>query len=285
MGDLFAATSELRPRLSGALKKMRCELAEPVAYFLRLGEDELGLNEFLGRQVRLRYSGAIHCLACAARSNKSYGQGYCYPCFKNLARCDLCVVSPDRCHYHLGTCREPAWGEEFCMQPHYVYLANSSGIKVGITGPDQIPTRWIDQGAVQGIVVLRVGTRQQSGFAELLFKKEITDRTQWQRMLKADDPLVDMIAVRDDLFSILDKGIDELRARFGIQAIQTIRDGVVQEIKYPVRQYPTKVVSMSFNKTATIQGILMGIKGQYLLFDTGVINLRKFTSYEVEFSA
>ena len=104
-------------------------------------------------------------------------------------------------------------------------------------------------------------------------------------MLKADDPLVDMIAVRDDLFAKLDKEIDELRARFGIQAIQIVRDGVVQEIKYPVRQYPTKVVSMSFNKTATIEGILMGIKGQYLLFDIGVINLRKFTSYEVEFSA
>ena len=169
------------------------------------------------------------------------------------------------------------------MQPHLVYLANSSGIKVGITKEENLPTRWIDQGAVQAIPIIAVQTRQQSGFVEVAFKNHISDKTQWQRMLKADDPHVDMQKIRDDLLAAIEPELDALRQRFGIQAIQPLT-GDTQIFRYPVQQYPTKVSSMSFDKTPDVNGGLLGIKGQYLIFDTGVINLRKFTGYEIEFS-
>ena len=144
------------------------------------------------------------------------------------------------------------------------------------------PTRWIDQGAVQAIPVLRVATRQISGFAEVMFKEHISDKTQWQRMLKADDPHVDLLPIRDDLMSKVTEEITGLQDRFGLQALQPLPDAQVQVIRYPVRHYPTRVVSMNFDKTPVIEGTLLGIKGQYLIFDTGVINLRRFTSYDIE---
>ena len=136
---------------AGAVKKLLGTLEESangatVNYQLPIGAQQLPLNELLGKTIRLQALGDIHCLHCARRTKKSYSQGYCYPCFTKLPQCDLCIMSPERCHYELGTCRDPAWGEQFCMTDHIVYLANSSGVKVGITRATQVPGRWIDQG-------------------------------------------------------------------------------------------------------------------------------------------
>tara|TARA_B110000495_G_scaffold195720_1_gene203617 strand:- start:562 stop:1122 length:561 start_codon:yes stop_codon:yes gene_type:complete len=168
------------------------------------------------------------------------------------------------------------------MQPHIVYLANSSGIKVGITRPENLPTRWIDQGAVQALPVMSVMTRQQSGFVEVAFKKLVSDKTHWQKMLRGENEHLDLVTIRDELLAELKPDLDPLIHRFGIQAIQPILDAEVQTLTYPVEQYPTKVVSLNLDKTPEISGTLLGIKGQYLIFDIGVINLRRFTSYEVE---
>jgi len=268
--------------MRGFLEKMAVELSDPVDYYLRLDDQAIPLNPLIGQHVRLTFHGNIRCRHCGRATKKSFNQGYCYPCFRKLAQCDLCVVSPERCHFDAGTCREPEWGEANCMQPHIVYLANSSGIKVGITKPGNIPTRWIDQGAVQAVPVMHVDTRHQSGLVEVAFKQHITDKTHWQRMLKAEDLHIDMCEARDSLLAQLSDDITALQERFGIQAIQPIDDADVQTIRYPVQQYPTKVVSMNFDKSPVVEGMLHGIKGQYLIFDTGVINLRKFTSYDVE---
>ena len=104
----------------GALSKMGTRLEQPVQYSLRLGEQDLDLNALLGQGVRLEYLGAIHCSHCGRKTKKSFSQGYCYPCFSKLAQCDTCIMSPERCHYAAGTCREPAWGEQFCMTEHVV---------------------------------------------------------------------------------------------------------------------------------------------------------------------
>ncbi|MBD3648610.1 MAG: DUF2797 domain-containing protein [Pseudomonadales bacterium] len=271
--------------MRGDLGKMGVVHNDPVDYYLRLGDEEEHLNPWIGRRLRLQFHHQITCLHCGRVTRKSYSQGHCYPCFKKLAQCDLCVVSPERCHYFEGTCREPDWGERFCMQPHVVYLANSSGVKVGITRPEQVPTRWIDQGAVQALPVVAVDTRQQSGFVEAAFRQHLPDTTQWQRMLKVDDPYIDMEAERDRWLGELEADLDALRGRFGTQAIRPMQDSAPQMIRYPVKQYPTKVVSLNLDKTPEIEGTLLGIKGQYLIFDIGVINLRKFTSYDVELSS
>lgn len=261
-----------------------CSTADPVQYFLRIDDEAVPLNEHIGSRISLKWTGMIACINCGRASKKSYSQGYCYPCFKKLAQCDLCVVSPERCHHAEGTCRDEEFAQNFCMQSHLVYLANSSGIKVGITRQENLPTRWVDQGAVQAIPILAVQTRQQSGFVEVAFKNHISDKTQWQQMLKSEDQHIDLLAARDELMTQVEADLEPVIQRFGIQAIQPIVDAEVQTIVYPVQQYPTKVTSLSFDKSEEVSGVLQGIKGQYLILDNGVINLRRFTSYEVTFT-
>lgn len=265
----------------GALSKMAARLDAPVQYSFRLDEREIPVNPLLGRRIRLEFLGAIHCSHCGRKTKKSFAQGYCYPCFTKLAQCDSCIMSPERCHYDAGTCREPQWGEQFCMTDHVVYLANSSGIKVGITRATQLPTRWLDQGASQALPIFRVATRQQSGFVEDLLRSQVADKTNWRALLKGDAVPVDLPAVREQLMSSCAEGIAALQQRFGLQAIQPVGDAEVVEIRYPVEAYPTKVASHDLEKTPVVEGILKGIKGQYLILDTGVINLRKYTAYQV----
>lgn len=266
----------------GALSKMSAQLGDPVVqYAFRLGDEQVSVNPLLGKRIRLEYLGGIHCSYCGRKTSKSFSQGYCYPCFTSLAQCDTCIMSPERCHYDAGTCREPSWGESFCMTDHIVYLANSSGIKVGITRASQVPTRWIDQGARQALPILRVATRQQSGLVEDLLRTQVADRTNWRALLKGEAEALDLLAVREALFDACGEGIQALQSRFGLQAIQPLDDVEPLEIRYPVEAYPTKVVSLDLDKTPVVEGTLRGIKGQYLILDTGVINIRKFTSYQV----
>ncbi|MFG0379643.1 DUF2797 domain-containing protein [Pseudomonas sp. zbq_18] len=265
----------------GALSKMTIRLGETAQYAFRLDETEVPVNPLLGKQVRLEFLGAIHCSHCGRKTKKSFAQGYCYPCFTKLAQCDSCIMSPERCHYDAGTCREPSWGEQFCMTDHVVYLANSSGIKVGITRASQIPTRWLDQGASQALPIFRVATRQQSGFVEDLLRTQVADKTNWRALLKGDAVPLNLPAIRDELLASCAEGIEALQQRFGLQAIQPVSNAEVLEIRYPVEAYPTKVASHDLEKTSVVEGILKGIKGQYLILDTGVINLRKYTAYQV----
>lgn len=265
----------------GSLSKMAVRLGETAQYAFRLDEQEVPVNPLLGKRVRLEFLGAIHCTHCGRKTKKSFSQGYCYPCFTKLAQCDSCIVSPEKCHFEAGTCREPEWGERFCMTDHVVYLANSSGIKVGITRASQIPTRWLDQGASQALPIFRVATRQQSGFVEDLLRTQVADKTNWRALLKGDAVPLDLPAIRDQLLESCAEGIAALQQRFGLQAIQPVGDAEVLEIRYPVEAYPTKVASHDLEKTPVVEGILRGIKGQYLILDTGVINLRKYTAYQV----
>src|SRR5690554_5091465 len=204
----------------GNLRKLDSRLETPVSYRLPAQSESEGLqltplNELLGQGLRLRYTGQINCVHCNRQTNKSFNQGYCYPCFQSLAQCDSCIIHPERCHFDQGTCREPAWGEEFCMRDHIVYLANSSGAKVGITRSTQIPTRWIDQGAVQALPIIRVRSRLQSGALEVLYRRYVTDKTNWRDMLRGADQQVDLIAERDRLMELCKPDIDELMQRFG----------------------------------------------------------------------
>jgi hypothetical protein len=270
--------------LHGQLSKMAVTLPDnndPVDYQMVLGEQRIAMTPLLGRQIYLHFAGEIHCLACDRRIKKTYSGGYCFPCSQKLAQCDLCIMKPETCHYDAGTCREPKWGEAFCMQDHIVYLANTSGIKVGITRINQIPTRWIDQGASQALPIFRVKSRYQSGLVEVIFKQHVSDRTDWRKMLKGEPENRDLLAIRDQLTLECREEIMALQQRFGEQAILSLTDQEVVNIGYPVDQYPEKVKSFNFDKTPEISGVLHGIKGQYLIFDTGVINLRKFTGYNI----
>jgi hypothetical protein len=270
--------------MQGHLSKMRVSLGNPVQYELVLSDQSMPLNPLIGKPIKLTYTGKIFCVYCGRATKKSFNQGYCYPCFISLAQCDMCIMKPETCHYAAGTCREPEWGETFCMQSHYVYLANSSGIKVGITRQNQIPTRWIDQGAVQALPIFKVQSRHISGLVEVAIAKHISDKTSWQQMLKNNVEVVDLPAKRDELIATCKTELGDITQRFGAQAIEYLPDEQSVDIHYPVNRYPDKVKSFNLDTNPEVLGVLEGIKGQYLLLDSGVINLRKYSGYEIEFS-
>ncbi|MCE2570442.1 DUF2797 domain-containing protein [Motilimonas eburnea] len=268
---------------------MRTELLDDQAqYYLPLsskeGVKEIHLNPLIGQPIRFSHTGNIYCDACAKKTKKSYSQGHCFVCMKKLARCDMCIMKPETCHFDQGTCREPQWAEQFCMTDHFVYLANTSGLKVGITRHSQIPTRWIDQGATQAMAILRVKNRLLSGLVEVELAKLVADKTNWRALLKGDAPDMDLRAKAEQLLPQIEQQLAHLTDQFGEDAITAV-DLPLQSIQYPVEQYPSKITSFNLDKSPDVSGTLMGIKGQYLLLDTGVINLRKYTSYEISWSA
>lgn len=271
--------------MQGYLRKMRVVDDTPVRYFLRLSDTEVPMNPLIGGEITITYTGNIACVECGRKSKKSYSQGYCYPCFTRLPQCDLCMMSPTRCHYANGTCRDNAFGERFCMRPHLVYIANSSGIKVGLTHQDNIPTRWIDQGAVQAVPVYACATRQQAGFVEAALTTRLTDRTQWQRMLKAEDPHIDLAAERARIITESTADIADLKLRFGEASIAVAEDSDVRTFSFPMTNYPTSVKAINLDKSRLIRAKLIGIKAQYLVLDTGVINIRKYGGYEISLDA
>ncbi len=272
--------------IQGQLSKMTTSLSDDQAlasYQMVLGSQHLEMNELIGQQIQLSFAGEINCQACNRLIKKSYSGGFCFPCAQKLAQCDLCIMKPETCHYAAGTCREPEWGEQFCMQDHFVYLANSAAVKVGITRHTQVPTRWIDQGATQALPIFRVKTRYQSGLVEVMLKAHVSDRTDWRKMLKGQhDAPIDLSAKRDQLMIECKDEIIALQQRFGDDAIMPLSNESIVEINYPVQQYPEKVKSLNFDKTPVISGILQGIKGQYLILDSGVLNIRKFSAYNIQ---
>jgi hypothetical protein len=267
----------------GTLAKMKTTLANPVNYQLPLGDALVELNPLLERLIKLTYQGQIFCLHCGNKTKKSFNQGYCYSCFIKLAQCDMCIMKPETCHYQQGTCREPAWAQDFCFQPHFVYLANSSALKVGITRHTQIPTRWIDQGATQALPILQASSRYISGLAEIAIAKHVSDKTSWQQMLKGMPVQLDLKTESERLLKLCEAELMQIRQQFGEQSLVVLTNAQEVAIHFPIASYPAKVKSFNLDSNPEVAGILQGIKGQYLLLDTGVINIRKFSGYQLEF--
>ena len=117
---------------------------------------------------------------------KTYQNGFCFKCFNKLASCDICIIKPNLCHFHFNTCRDPLWSENNCFVDHYIYLSKTSNIKIGITKYKQIPFRWIDQGSIQALPIIKVHSRYQAGLIECLMKNYIVDKTNWKKMLQSE---------------------------------------------------------------------------------------------------
>ena len=271
--------------MKGNLRKMVTENTSPVTYSLPVGDQLVALNEFLEKNITLKFTGTINCIACGRKTNKSFQQGYCFPCMRSLAECDSCIVKPELCHFAEGTCRDEEWAQSHCMQDHFVYLSNTSGIKVGITRHTQIPTRWIDQGATQALPIFKVKDRLTSGLVEVVIKNHVADKTDWRKMLKGNAQPIDLAAKRDELYQECEAEINDLTGKLSDNAIEFLPNADSTSVEYPVIEFPAKVSSLNFDKTANISGVLQGIKGQYLILDTGVLNIRKFGGYEIEFDA
>ena len=273
---------------TGTLRKMRGEPDDPVRYFLTDGwwekenrVPDMELNPYLGRRVEIRFTGEIHCTACGRKTKKTFGQGFCFPCSQSRAEADICIVRPELCHHGDADnpCRDEAFAQSQCFQPHYLYCSLTSGVKVGITRHHQIPTRWIDQGATAAIPLAVLPDRRAVGLVEKRLSDEgFADKTHWTRMLKGDaDPQFDLQTVADQALARL--------AEWSIEGVLPAADRTLWTFRYPVLAYPEKVKSFNLDKDPVAGGVLQGIKGQYLIFDGGVINLRKYSGYKVEVRA
>lgn len=269
----------------GTLTKMRSEHREPVDYFLRDGwhdpaarGPELPVDALLGRRVEIRFGGEIHCVYCGRAVKKTFNQGFCFPCSQARAEADICIVKPELCHHGEpdNPCRDEAFAQSQCFQPHVLYVSLTSGTKVGITRRPNVPSRWIDQGAVRAIPLAELPSRREVGLVEAELAAKHNDKTHWMRMLKESSPDVDLAA---DAEAVL----DDLAAMGVTPLPEDAR--APREFTYPVLEYPSKVVSFNLDKVPTVGGVLLGVKGQYLIFDAGVINVRKYTGYKVEIAA
>jgi len=263
--------------IEGHSRKMTVALGDPIQYELRLGDHTVALNPYIGQTIKLSYLGRIECIACGRKTSKSFAQGFCYPCMMNSPQNSECIIRPELCRGHLGEGRDPEWEAENHVCEHFVYLAASSQIKVGVTRGDQIPTRWVDQGASAASILASTPHRCAAGELEVALKAAFTDRTSWQKMLKND-----VMEEPDwaEAFQQAKDCVPDTHQKYLKDDLQ------VQSLQYPVHSYPTKVKSQSFDKVDTIEGQLNGIKGQYLLLDGDrVLNIRKHNGYLLRFEA
>ena len=174
----------LAMQYNGTLLKMETKLANPVEYELPIGDELIYMNNLIGKYIAFKWLKEIYCVACGRKTNKSFSQGFCYPCFLNAPETSECIFRPELCQAQDGIARDMDWAEHHCLQNHFVYLAISSGVKVGVTRSGQIPARWVDQGAWQAIKLAQTPNRYTAGLIEVALKAYISDRTNWQRMLK-----------------------------------------------------------------------------------------------------
>lgn len=257
-------------KVSGNLKKMRANLEHEVKYTLMLNGQAVELNELVGEQIRLSFDGQINCPVCEKQVNKLY-QGFCYDCFTDSPSASDCILKPELCEAHLGKGRDVQWEEDHHNKPHYVYLALTSALKVGVTRDTQVPTRWIDQGAWRVIKLAKTPYRRLAGEIEVALKSHLTDKTPWQAMLKNEtlDGL-DLLAEKRRIAELLPENLKQY----------VTEEDELWQLHYPVFSYPEKIKSLKLDKEPIIEGTLMGIKGQYLIFDENrVINIRSHAGY------
>jgi hypothetical protein len=258
----------------GNLEKMKTQTGDIVNYFLPVGDNMIHLNEFIGKPIKIEFLHTINCVACGKKTNKSFGQGFCYTCFTEAPEASECILHPDKCQAHLGISRDMEWSKGHCLTPHIVYLAISSNIKVGITRKNQIPTRWIDQGASKAIILAETPNRHIAGIIEKYLMQYFSDKTNWQSMLKGKQVNIDLPTEKKKAVEYLPNELKKY----------SLDNNTITTIKYPINNYPEKVKSLSFDKQDRVDGILTGIKGQYLIFDNAlVVNIRKHRGYLVEF--
>lgn len=260
-------------KYSGLIVKMDAEFGSPVQYNLPIGDVLVDMNGLIGHTISLTWLNEIKCVCCGKTIKKSFGQGYCYPCFTTSPETDSCVLRPEMCRAHDGIARDMEWATEHCLQDHYVYLALTSDVKVGVTRETQVPTRWIDQGAWKAIKLAKTPNRYTAGLIEVELKQYIKDKTNWREMLRnIQNAQIDLLTEKKRLGQLLPAELSEY----------ICSEDKIYEMEYPVVQYPQKPVCIDFEKINEIHSMLLGIKGQYLIFDNNiVINLRKHSGYVV----
>ncbi len=260
-------------KITGQLQKMHVKLDNEIQYQLPMGEELVHMNELIGKEITFNYEHRIECLKCGRETVKSFNQGFCYPCFRDAPEAADWIIHPERSQAHLGIeDRDLEFEKQVQLKPHVVYLSLTSGIKVGVTRDTQVPTRWIDQGAVKAIKLAETPNRYLAGMIEVSLKNHMADKTNWRKMLMNVYPDVDLIEEKQKTKTLLDEEYHQYITK---------SDKII-ELNYPVLNYPVKVKSIGFDKVPEYTGKLVGIKGQYLFFENGIVlNIRKHGGYIV----
>ncbi|MCT4613300.1 MAG: DUF2797 domain-containing protein [Marinifilaceae bacterium] len=261
-------------KYTGNLLKMSTKVDEGVEYSLKIGEDIININSLLGKNISINFLNTINCIACGKRTKTSFSQGFCYKCYQTLPQTDSGVLRPETDFSHLGISRDMNWSEKHSLIPHIVYLAYSGNVKIGVTRHNQIPTRWIDQGASSAIILAETPNRHIAGAIEVYMKKYFSDKTKWQEMLKLGNTCCQMLESEKLKASRLLH--NELKQYIS-------QDNTVYRFNYPLENTPEKLKSKNLDKEKEISGILTGVKGQYLILDNEiVVNIRRHSGYLIE---
>ena len=255
----------------GVLTKMATEFFQPIQYYLIFENDFINMNQLLNKTVTIQFVG-YQCLNCGL-NKPIYRQGFCQSCFFDMPQAGDWIMRPELSTAHLDKeDRDLDYEKKVQLQPHIVYLANSSNVKVGVTRKGQVPTRWIDQGAHEAIEIVEVPNRYLAGITEVALKDHVGDKTNWRTMLKNEIVDENLVEWREKLKQYIP---DEAREYF-------IESNTETNIEFPVLQYPDKPKSLNLDKTPNYAGVLKGIKGQYLIFeDQTVFNVRGSEGYVV----
>ncbi|MBK7959100.1 MAG: DUF2797 domain-containing protein [Bacteroidetes bacterium] len=233
------------------LMKMPTAIEQGVIQYF-IGTDRQSVNQWIGKRITIQFEGRINCIDCGKLTKKSFGQGFCYTCFMSSTNNAPCIIHPELCEAHLGKGRDPEWEMKNHNQPHIVYLANSGGLKVGVTRNDQIPTRWIDQGADFAICFARTPYRRLAGEIEVFLKQHLSDKTNWRKMLaNIPDENVDLIESKEEMAELLPFHVQEFY----------LEDNSIMDLHYPLLVNPAKINSFGLDKKPQFTGILSGIKG------------------------
>ncbi len=255
----------------GVLRKMRTELGNPIQYFLVFENDYINFNQALNKTLELEFI-KFQCLSCG-NNRPIYRQGFCKSCFFETPAAGDWIMKPELSTAHLNKeDRDLEYEKRMQLQPHIVYLANSSNVKVGVTRKAQVPTRWIDQGAHEAIEIVEVPNRYLAGITEVALKDHVADKTNWRKMLTNTVDEVNLVEWREKLKNYIPQEAQEY----------FIESNTETSLKFPVVAYPEKVQSLNLDKTPKYKGVLKGIKGQYLIFeDNTVFNVRGSEGYYV----
>ena len=263
---------------TGNIRKMRSKLEEQVQYELPLynvlEQGELvPMNQLIGQDISIRFEHVINCVVTGKKIKKPYGEGMSYDAFMSSPMASPSIIRPELSRIHEGIAlRDEEWERKHHLTPHYVYLSKTSGLKVGVTRATQIPTRWIDQGAVEAVILGKTPYRGAAGLIEVALKDYIADKTNWRKMLTNDISSASLLDKKEELIELIPEEYEDFIEY----------DGEVNHINFPVLQYPTKVKSIKLDKVPIIEKKLVGIKGQYLIFnDQTVVNLRSHAGYRV----
>ncbi len=261
----------------GNMNKMRGDYSGgTVQYNLTLGDSDIDMNTLIGKEVRITFQNKINCVVCGVDIRTTYaGRAMCRNCHETAPQAEECLFNPEKCKAHLGEARDMEWSRKQCLIPHFVYLSVSSGLKVGVTRHHQIPVRWIDQGAVSAIKLAEAPNRHIAGVIEVFLKKFIADKTSWKKMLKSisSDFDIDLLAEKVNTVELLPEVLKQY----------VTDDDKVFDISYPLKPAPENPTNLNFEKDKEIEGVIAGIKGQYILFENGfVMNFNKYSGYWIE---